>query len=190
MTDPLDTDNTQTTQGLAAAPKRPGRKKGSKNKSKTTQLKTRGRTSADKTQTQADNSRVDLGLDRTEQAHSAKRPPRVAMGASLKLGYHGEMDTENYHYRWVSDRDGRVNQAKQAWYEHVKDHSGDNVVRHVGAYGQHLMRVEKKYWVEDQELKQQKLAAKLQQEQVLKADEYLPDDRHHVLQKDDYDPLS
>ncbi len=155
-----------------------------------TQPKKRGRPRADKTQAQADNSRVDLELDRTEQAHSAKRPPRVAMGASLKLGYHGEMDTENYHYRWVSDRDGRTQQALQAWYEHVKDHNGDNVVRHVGAYAQFLMRVEKKYWDEDQKLKQDKLAAKLQQEQKLKADEYLPDDRHHVLEKDDYDPLA
>ncbi len=154
------------------------------------QKKPRGRPRADKTQAQADNSRVDLELDRTEQAHSAKRPPRVPMGATLKLDFPGLCDDPNYHYRVISDRAGRIQQGKKAWYEHVKDHDGSNACRHVGEFTQYLMRVEKKYWVEDQELKQKKLAAKLQQEQVLKADDYLPDDRHHVLQKADYDPLS
>ena len=151
--------------------------------------KTRGRPSADQTQEQVDNSRVGLEVDRVQEAHSAKRPPRVPMGASLKLDYHGPMDL-NYHYRWISDRDGRIQQAtKQAWYEHVKE-GRSKVVRHVGVYPQYLMRIKKEHWDADQELKQTKLRGKLQKEQVLAQDEYLPDDRHHVLQKDDYDPLS
>ena len=54
------------------------------------------------------------------------------------------------------------------------------------------MKIKKKYWKEDQKLKQDRVSARMQQEQVLAPDEYLPDDRHHVLQKedkDDYDPL-
>ena len=154
------------------------------------QPKKRGRPRADKTTHQAENSRVGLEQDRVEAAHSPERPARLPMGATLKLEFGNLCDDPKYHFRVISERDGRIEQAKQAWYEHVKDHNGDNVVRHGGQYKQYLMKIEKKYWDQDQQLKQKKLAAKLRQEQVLKADEYIPDGHHHVLQKDDYDPLA
>ena len=152
--------------------------------------KRRGRPRANKTNEQIENSRVELETDRKEAAHAPKRPPRVSMGATLKLEF-GELTADkNYHYRVFSDRDGRIEQAKAAWYEHVKDHNGNNVVRHAGKYPQYLMRIEKKYWEEDQKLKQDQVSSKLREEQRLAADEYIPDGRHHVLQKDDYDPLA
>lgn len=149
----------------------------------------RGRPRADKTAKQIENSRVGLEIDRVEQAHSPGRPPRVPMGSSLSLEFGTIVDDPNYHFHVFSDRDGRIDQAKQGWYEHVKDNNGDNIVRHSGPYAQYLMKIHKKYWDEDQKLKQDKQSAKIQGEQTLALDEYLPDDRHHVLQKDDYDPL-
>ncbi len=149
----------------------------------------RGRPRADKTGTQVENSRVHLEKSRIEAAHSPNRPPRVPMGATLKLEFGSIVDDSNYKFRVFSDRDGRISQAKQGWWEHVKDDRGDNIVRHVGPNAQYLMKIEKKYWEEDQELKQSKLSDTIKKEQILERDEYLPDGRHHVLQKDDYNPL-
>ena len=150
----------------------------------------RGRPRADKTDNQVIDSRVELEVDRVEEAHETERPPRVSMGATLKLEFGSLCADEDYHYRVFSDRDGRVEQAKQAWYEHVMDHTGNKVTRHSGPYVQYLMKIKKEYWNEDQELKQKKIVGTLQKEQKLEKDEYLPDDRHHALQKDEYDPLS
>ena len=150
----------------------------------------RGRPRANQTDAQAQNSRVDTQTDPIEAAHSSGRPPRVPMGATLKLEFGSMVDDPNYHFRVFSDHDGRIEQAKQAYYEYVKDSEGSNVARHSGPYTQFRMKIKKEYWVEDQELKQGKLVAKLQQEQKLQKDEYLPDGRHHALQKDEYDPLA
>ena len=150
----------------------------------------RGRPRADKTAAQIDNTRVELETDRIEDAHAPERPARVPMSATLKLEFGSVTDDPNYHFHVFSSRDGRIEQAKQAWYEHVKDHNGDNIVRHSGPHTQFLMKIHKKYWDADQVLKQKGLSAKIQAEQTLAPDEYLPDDRHHVLEKDDYDPLA
>lgn len=152
----------------------------------------RGRPRANKTPTEIENTRVELETDRMEDAHDPQRPPRVPMGATLKLEFGSIAEDSSYHFHVFSDRDGRIEQAKQAWYEHVIDGNGDNVVRHSGPYTQYLMKIPKKLWDEDQELKQRKLSGKLRGEQELAPDEYLPDGRHHVLQKDDddYDPLA
>ena len=152
--------------------------------------KKRGRPSNSTKPSAAQNSRVDLTQSREEVAHSPKRPPRVPMGATLKLAFPGLIkDTDKYHYRVYSERDGRLAQALLAWYEHVPDHSGNNAM-HPGFTGQYLMRIPIEYYQADQKLKQDKLAGKIKEEQVLQKDEYLPDGRHHVLQKDEYDPLA
>lgn len=151
--------------------------------------KGRGRTRSDQTTSQAQSSRVEVTQDRAVAAHSADRPARVPMGATLKLSFDHLCGDENYHYRVFSDRDGRIEQAKRAYYEHVVE-DGNNAVRHIGEYKQFLMRIEKRYWKQDQVLKQKRITATLQEEQKLKQDEYLPDGRHHVLEKDEYDPLS
>lgn len=151
----------------------------------------RGRPRADKTDSQVTDSRVELEADRAEEAHEAERPPRVPMGTTLKLEFGSLCDDKKYHFRVFSDRDGRVEQAKQAWYEHVLDHTGNKVQRHKGPYVQYLMKIKKEYWDADQQLKQKKIVDTLQKEQVLEKGEYLPDDRHHALQKDEeYDPLA
>ena len=65
-----------------------------------------------------------------EEAHKPKRPARVPMGATLKLEFGSITEDPKFHFRVVSDRDGRIQQAKQAWYEHVKDENGDNILYH------------------------------------------------------------
>ena len=134
--------------------------------------------------------RVGVQTDRIAGAHDTNRPPRVAMGATLNLEFGHIPKDPGYHYRVVADRDGRLEQAQGAWYEFVKDASGSNVVCHKGLHNQYLMRIERKYWDEDQRLKQTQLVGKLQQEQKLATGEYVPDGRSHVLEKDDYDPLA
>lgn len=128
--------------------------------------------------------------NRTDKAHEpAGRPERIPMGSTAKLGYSAhKMDTDQYQYRWFQNKEGRIDQAKQAWWEPVTD-EGEVVTRASGAYPMFLMRIEKKYWVEDQKLKSDRVRATMNEEQKLSSDEYLPGDKHHVLQKDDYDPL-
>jgi hypothetical protein len=150
------------------------------------EVKRRGRPKASLTEQQANESRVGLQESREVKARGKKRPPRVAMSATKKLAYSDQ--DENYFYRWFQDRDGRLEQAQQAWYEFVKDENGERI-RRPGHYDMYLMRIDREYWEEDQELKLKKTKAKLGSEQELGRDEYIPDGRHHVLQKDDYDPL-
>lgn len=117
---------------------------------------------------------------------------RVPMGSTLKLLHHG-MDP-NYHYRWMSAADGRLEQAQGAWYEFVLDENGDKKKRTKGASTLYLMRLPMKFHLEDQKLKEHRIIDTLNKEQVLQDGEYLPDDRKSVLQKDnaasdDFDPL-
>ncbi len=149
----------------------------------------RGRARNSQTDAKSQESRVDLQQSREDEAHKPERPARVSMGATLKLDFGSLVDDANYHFRVISDRDGRVDQAKQAWYEHVLDATGEKVVRHSGPYTQFLMKIKKEFWVEDQNLKLNKTISTLKAEQKLAPDEYIPDGNHHVLQKDDYDPL-
>lgn len=150
----------------------------------------RGRPPGSMKQSEIDDSRVEISQDRDEVAHSAKRPPRQPMGATLNLEFPGLCDDKDYHYRVFDDKPGRIDQAIRGWWEHVKDHQGNNVSR-TGFKSQFLMKIEKKYWDQDQELKQKKISGMLRDSTQKLADgEYLPDDRHHALQKDDYDPLA
>ncbi|MBE16548.1 MAG: hypothetical protein Unbinned6354contig1000_19 [Prokaryotic dsDNA virus sp.] len=117
---------------------------------------------------------------------------RVPMGSTLKLLHHG-MDP-NYHYRWMSAADGRLEQAQGAWYEFVLDEAGNKKKRTKGASTLYLMRLPMEFHQEDQKLKERRIIDTLNKEQVLEDGEYLPDDRRSVLQKDnaasdDFDPL-
>lgn len=132
---------------------------------------------------------VETEVQRSEE-REPERPARVPMTNTLKLQYNHTLDLENYFYRWFRSENGRLDQAKAAYYEHVKDDQGGNVIRAYRASEQYLMRIPLKYYKEDQKLKEDALKGKLKTEQELSKDEYLPDDRHHTLQADDYDPLA
>lgn len=157
------------------------RPKGSKN--------VRGRPTAGKADSQLQNTQMAMSETREEQ-REPKRPARVSMTQGLKLEYASKDD--DYHYAWIQDRDGQVDRALQAYYE-FELVEGEKVTRASGAYPLFLMKLENQYWEEDQKLKHDKTVAKIQGEQVLAADEYIPgaqDGRKHVLERDDYDPLA
>ena len=125
-------------------------------------------------------------LELESDERSPKRPPRVPMSAGKKLDYRNV--EEGWHYRWVQDRDGRLDQAKAAYYEFVEE-DGNKVVRQSGPHPLFLMRIEQRYYDEDQALKLQAARDRLKSEQTLDDGEYIPDGKSHVLEKDDYDPL-
>lgn len=150
---------------------------------------TRGRPASNLTPEQVADSRVEVEQPREEQAHSRSGESRIPMGSTKKLNYPEHLLDSNYHHRWIQARDGRIETAKAAWYEHVLE-SGVPVQRPSGPYAMYLMRIEKGYYEEDQKLKNRKVIDTLQKEQKLEADEYIPDGRQHVLEKDDYDPLA
>ena len=123
---------------------------------------------------------------REDKAHSAKRPPRVRMVAGQRLAVAKKDD--NYQYRWWKDSPGKLDACQAAWWEFVSDEIG-RIKRHSGPDTMYLMRIEKKYYEEDQKLKQENIKNTLRKENDLESDEYIPEGRHHALQKDDYDPL-
>lgn len=125
-----------------------------------------------------------------DESREPKRPARVPMTNTLKLQYNHALDRENFFYRWFRSDNGRIEQAKAAYYEHVLDDSGTKVKRAYRASEQYLMRMPIEYYNEDQKLKEDSIKGKLRAEQSLAKDEYLPDDRHHAIQADDYDPLA
>ena len=151
--------------------------------------KKRGRPAGSKTQAQVDNSRVDLEQSRESNAHSSKRPARVRMVAGQKLNFGKLVQDPNYAYRAFADKPGRLDSALAAYWEFVKTEDGESVKRPSGADTMYLMRIEKKYFDEDQKLKQENIKNTLRKENVLEKDEYVPEGHHHALQKDDYDPL-
>ena len=151
----------------------------------------RGRPSGSKTQKQVENARVDHEVSREDKAHSGNRPPRVPMVAGQTLNAN-HLKKAGFHYRWFSNKNegARMDAAQQAWWEFVKDSSGEKVSRRSGPETLFLMCIEDKFYNEDQQLKQKKIIDTLKEQQNLGKDEYLPDGRHHALQKDDYDPLA
>jgi len=65
-------------------------------------------------------------LSREEVAHGEGRAPRRSMtGLDLKLYFAPKyMANKNMYYRIFTDRDSRIEQAKDAYYEHVLDENG------------------------------------------------------------------
>ena len=149
--------------------------------------KKRGRPANKMTAEQAAISRVAMEEPRTEK-NKPKRPARVPNTNGLKLDI-PNMDS-NYHYAWIQDKDGKIDKAVAAYYEfHMVD--GQKLQRASGNYPLYAMKLEMKYWEEDQRLKHEEGKVKLRKEQALRPDEYLPGDgRHHVIEKDEYDPLA
>lgn len=134
---------------------------------------TRGRTGADLPEAQKTQGLV--AGSRDEVAHSAGRPARVSMHNSKKLEVPESKKEDGFYYRWFQDRDGRIAQAKAAYYESVTDEHGNNFTRQSGPYTMHLMRLPNKYRNEDNRLKKQRVAATLDAEAQINPGEYAPD---------------
>ena len=149
--------------------KKPGPKPGNKAKV------TRGRTGADLPPAmQATQGGLVAGSSE-EAAHSAGRPPRISMSNMKKLEVPPGLLEEGYYYYWFQDKDGRISQAKAAYYEHVIDEQGNNYSRASGPYTMLLMRLPQQYRDEDNALKKKRVLATLEAEAQIGHNEYAPD---------------
>ncbi len=116
-----------------------------------------------------------VGSTREEMAHSSGRPPRISMGKMKKLEVPPSLLEEGYYYRWFQDKDGRIRQAAEAYYEHVTDEQGNNYCRVSGPYTMYLMRLRQIYRDEDNKLKKEMVTATLDAEAQIGHNEYAPD---------------
>ena len=112
---------------------------------------------------------------REETAHTSGRPARISMGNMKKLDVPPGLLEEGFYYRFFQDREGRIAQAKAAYYEHVLDEQGNNYCRAGGAHSMYLMRLPQKYRDEDNKLKRQRARATLDAEAQIGFNEYAPD---------------
>ena len=109
-------------------------------------------------------------LSREEVAHGADRAPRRSMtGLDLKLYFAPKyMTNKNMYYRIFTDRDSRIEQAKDAYYEHVLDENGAKLSAASGNTRMYLMALDKKYRAEDDKLKMEKHHAMMRTERSKK----------------------
>ena len=123
--------------------------------------------------TDRDAAQSGLSLDsREDAAHTAPRPKRVSMHGSLKLSIPAHLLKKGYTPRWFKDKDSRVAQAQGAYWEHIKDDQGNNLVRPSGPYMMYAMQLENRYVEEDRALKRDKIAARIKKESKVAANEY------------------
>jgi len=132
----------------------------------------RGRTGSDLPPAMQEKGQIDAS--REDTAHSSGRPPRIPMGNSKKLDFPEHLKEEGFYYRWIIGKEGKVAQAKAAYYEHVSDGQGNNYTRQADKYVQYLMKLPMKYREEDNLLKRKAVAATLAQEASIGANEYAP----------------
>lgn len=151
---------------------KPGPKPGSKRNTVE-----RGRTGVDLPPAMQGSEKGLVSGSREEVAHSAGRPTRVSMGNMKKLEVPAELLEEGFYHRFFQDREGRIAQAKAAYYEFVVDEQGNNYSRQSGPYTLYLMRLPQKYRDEDNALKRERVLATLDEEAQLGANEYAPDDK-------------
>lgn len=135
----------------------------------------RGRTGVNLPPAMQDKNQV--SATREAAAHDAGRPRRISMSNMKKLDIPEGIMEKGYYYRWFQDKDGRIQQAKAAYYEHVTDEQGNNFTRNSGPYTLYLMRLRQEYRDEDNLLKRQRVAATLEAEAHIGAGEYAPDPR-------------
>ena len=135
----------------------------------------RGRTGVDLPPAIQSTERGLTSGSREETAHSSNRPARIPMSNMKKLDVPLSLMEEGYYYRWFQDKDGRISQAKEAYYEHVVDEQSNNYYRSSGLYGMYLMKLPQKYRDEDNKLKKARVAATLESETNIGPGEYAPD---------------
>ncbi len=110
-----------------------------------------------------------------------KRPPRIRLHAGQNLHIsEAYLDREKFSYRWFAESSvngGRVASAHGAYWEHVTDEHGQNFKRPSGQDTMYLMKLEIQYWLEDQQLKRNKVRATMDKEYAISEGEYAPDEK-------------
>lgn len=105
------------------------------------------------------------GETRESAAHSTKRPKRIMMGGDdLILSVPARYMDPNKYYRFIADREGRIDRAKEAWYEFVTDENGVNITRSSKGTKMYLMALDKEYRDDDVKLKQKRYHASINQD--------------------------
>jgi hypothetical protein len=87
------------------------------------------------------------------------------------------LDLEKFAYRFFAQnqvKGGRIEAAKAAWWEHVADKRGQNITRYSSGDVMYLMKLERKYYLEDQERKRAKVRATMTKEASIGENEYAP----------------
>lgn len=137
----------------------------------------RGKTRADTIPAMQESEPGVVSGSREEAAHSSGRPGRISMSNMKKLEIPESLKEEGYYYRFFQDRDGRLAQAKAAYYEHVTDEQGNNFTRPSGPYTMYAMRLKQEYRDQDLALKKARVQATLEAEAGIGANEYAPDSK-------------
>lgn len=93
-------------------------------------------------------------LTREQAAHGEGRKPRIPMNTGdYKLSIPAGTIPEGKIGHWFEEGiNGRLQQAKDAYWEHVTDASGVNISRPSGNTRMYLMCIDKIYYDEDQKL--------------------------------------
>jgi hypothetical protein len=122
---------------------------------------------------------VVMGDSRDPNTEVQQARVRVPMNAGQKLSLRGiKLDKENFHYKWMyegPDRLGVLAAAKDAFYEHVKDDQGHNMIAPSGSGHQYLMQLPKEYWREDMQASKEKRMALRKRNNAIKPNEYTVD---------------
>lgn len=102
-------------------------------------------------------------LSREEIAHGGERAPRRPMGSGADMNLYVDAkytSNKDYYYRFVLDTDkGRLQRAKDAYYDFVTDENGANITANSGNRKFYLMSLHKQFRAEDDVLKAKKYNA-------------------------------
>jgi len=124
---------------------------------------------------------------REDKAHeNKKRPERIPMSAGNKLHIPESLREDGYFYYWAIDRKGQIEQMEAAWYERVKDERGEDLTIPAGKGEIHYaMKIKKEYHDEDiQKQQQRNIDATAKMAQKLNEDEYVPQGRQSVMERE------
>lgn len=118
---------------------------------------------------------ITMGNARDPNTKVEQERVRIPLNSGQNHAWSGyPFDWDNYHYHTFHEspsRQGRIQKAKEAFYEHCTDrNSGENLKCSAGAGFDYLMRLPKKYWQEDMAASRAKRERLRMAEQTLKGD--------------------
>lgn len=142
------------------------------NKAKTVQ---RGRSQADLSPGMRDIEKGLVASSRDDAAHDSGRPKRVSMQNMKNLDIPAQFIKEGYFPYWFQDGNGRLSKAKAAYWEHIIDGHGNNFTCVSGSKTMYAMQLPQEYRDEDNALKRARVAATMDEESHIGANEYAPD---------------
>ena len=102
-------------------------------------------------------------LTREQIAHGEARKPRIRMDSGeFNLSVpDGTIPADKKGYWFYDDGKGRIQRAKDAWWEHVVDSQGANISRQCGNTKMYLMAIDKSLYEEDEKLREENYRASI-----------------------------